>query len=189
MSRLPTTAVWRILPVGTPALLKRCPRCDQVRPFVSSDKFRINAQGRRIDVWLVYRCSYCDHTYNREVLSRVSPESIPPDRYAGYLANDPSLAQQVAFSTRSGPTAPMERFDVNVGGPATGRARLVVPLPISVRLDRVLSAALHLSRKEAREALKSGHIRVEGFDPKPSSSVRDGWIIRFPKRVPANSGC
>ena len=69
-------AVWRVVAQSTPRILRRCARCDQVRPFRSSDRFRVNANGRKLDVWLVYRCDACGVSWNRTLLERRTPEEI-----------------------------------------------------------------------------------------------------------------
>ncbi len=180
MSRLPTLATWRVRVTRPPALLKRCPRCDETRAFVSSDKFRINAQGRRLDVWLIYKCERCDHTFKREVLARVSPESIPPPLYAAYLANDRQTALDAALAPYEGRMAPFDDFVVEVNRTDTNRARLFVPAQVSVRLDRVLARALGWSRREVVESLAAGRVRVEGLRLRPSAVVKDGWIVLLP---------
>jgi acetyl esterase/lipase len=74
---VPASSVTRcVLPVRTPHVIRTCPRCNTRRAFASSDRFRVNASGRRLDVWLIYRCAYCDVTWNLTVVERSTPESI-----------------------------------------------------------------------------------------------------------------
>ena len=40
----------------------RCGGCGKKREFVNSGKFRVNANGKNVDVWLIYRCSKCRHS-------------------------------------------------------------------------------------------------------------------------------
>ncbi|RVC12935.1 DUF1062 domain-containing protein, partial [Mesorhizobium sp. M7A.F.Ca.AU.001.01.1.1] len=47
---------WAIAPQTAPRPLINCNRCGTVRAYCSSGKFRVNANGKRIDVWLIYRC-------------------------------------------------------------------------------------------------------------------------------------
>lgn len=175
MSTLPTVAIWRVRPLHTPALLRRCARCDEVRPFASSDRFRVNAQGRRLDVWLIYRCLHCEQTWNRPVLERVRPEDIPEDRYNAYLGNDRETAWDVAFQPGAGSIAPVEDFAVDVSH-ASGRVRLSMPWPVPVRLDRVLARGLGWSRSQVKKATKIGHIYLEG-DASLSSAAKDGMTV------------
>ena len=61
-------------------------------PFISSGRFRVNAQKKSLDVWLIFKCSVCDSTWNMTVLARVNPRSISPDVLRGFHDNDPDLA-------------------------------------------------------------------------------------------------
>lgn len=88
---------WKLVPLHTPPVLRSCPRCDERTRFISSDKFRINGQGRRLDVWLIYRCEACKQTWNATLLSRVTPESIEPSLYQAFLHNDVATAWRYAF--------------------------------------------------------------------------------------------
>ena len=73
---------WTVTPKFTPQPLRACNRCGAVTPFRSSGKIRLNANRKRIDAWLIYRCTACDKTWNRPILTiRAccrSPSSAPP---------------------------------------------------------------------------------------------------------------
>src|SRR5262245_23835793 len=88
---------WRIVPKHTPIILRRCPRCDGERSFICSDKFRINASGRKLDVWLIYNCRSCKQVWNSAIYSRVTPESLDPVLYRAFLDNDHDTAWRYAF--------------------------------------------------------------------------------------------
>src|SRR5262247_3658903 len=92
-------AVWSVVALEAPRVDRRCPRCGGPRRFVSSDKFRINAQKRRLDVWLIYKCEACDFTWNLTVLERVLPEEIDAGRYRRFLDNDREEAWACAFAS------------------------------------------------------------------------------------------
>ena len=70
----------------------RCGGCGKKQEFVNSGRFRVNANGNRIDIWLIYRCKKCKHSWNLTVYERVSPLRIPPDLYDQFLENDEELA-------------------------------------------------------------------------------------------------
>ncbi len=50
---------WRVTPLQPPLVRRHCSRCAAARAFACSLKFRTNAQKKRLDVWLIYRCSAC----------------------------------------------------------------------------------------------------------------------------------
>jgi hypothetical protein len=53
-------------------------------------KFRTNAQKKRIDVWLIYRCSTCDETWNLPIYERVAIGDLAPGEFQAIACNDPA---------------------------------------------------------------------------------------------------
>jgi hypothetical protein len=150
------SVTWRIVPSRPPHLVRFCPRCDVPRPFASSGRFRVNACGRRLDVWLVYRCTVCDASWNLEIVERATPQSIGAARLAAYHRNDAALAWSCAFdASRLGrASAPIEPAPAYVeraplaAGPVA--VRLCVPFPVRIRLDRLLARQLGIPRSQLR---------------------------------------
>jgi hypothetical protein len=174
--RLVPVSVWNIVALELPRVVRRCPRCDASRPFVSSGCFRVNAQKRRLDVWLVHRCSVCDETWNAPIAERVTPESLGAD-LERYHLNDDALARRLAFAVpgaasavpfaveRSAPAAP----------PCAVRIRLVDP--VAVRVDRLLAGELGVSRAEIARWAASGALG----DVDPRRRVTDGLVLVLPR--------
>src|SRR5262249_53998626 len=106
---------------------------------------------RRLDVWLVHRCSVCDETWNAPIAERVTPESLGAD-LDRYHVNDDALARRLAFAVPGADCA--VRFAVARPPhvvPCLVRVRLVDP--VAVRLDRLLAGELGISRAQiARQA-------------------------------------
>ena len=92
-----TTFTWEIRVKNCPLLIKKCSNCDSDR-FYCSDKFRMNAQKKNIDVWLIYRCVKCDNTCNMTLLSRTKPDLIDKKLFHSFSMNDREVAWQYAFS-------------------------------------------------------------------------------------------
>lgn len=92
-----TTFTWEIKVKNTPLLIKNCSHCESDR-FYCSDKFRMNAQKKNIDVWLIYRCVKCDNTCNITLLSRTKPDLIDKKLFHSFSMNDREVAWQYAFS-------------------------------------------------------------------------------------------
>lgn len=55
-------------------------------------KFRVNANGNRLDVWLIYRCKKCKHSWNLTIYERIRPSKIKQDDYKLFLENDYEFA-------------------------------------------------------------------------------------------------
>ncbi|MFU1855517.1 DUF1062 domain-containing protein [Sphingobacterium sp. NGMCC 1.201703] len=88
---------WAVSPNNTPLLKKSCSHCDS-KQFYCSEKFRINAQKKNVDVWLIYRCVKCDSTYNLTIFSRTRPTAIDSILFNKFQNNDTELAWKYAFS-------------------------------------------------------------------------------------------
>ena len=70
----------------------RCGGCGKRQEFVNSGKFRVNANGKSVDVWLIYRCRKCKHTWNLTIYKRIRPGRIPAELFEAFLENDPETA-------------------------------------------------------------------------------------------------
>jgi hypothetical protein len=166
---------WRVVPERTPFVLRACPRCVGQLPFRSSDRFRVNASGRRLDVWLVYRCTGCDCTWNLTVRERTTPEALGGALLEAYHRNDPELAWRCAFDVallqRAGarlePATPVkvERGPLPEGAFSV---RFRLPYPVRTRLDRLLAAELGVPRTRLPALVPSVDLR---------GPVRDGAVL------------
>ena len=72
----------------------RCGGCGKKQEFVNSGKFRVNANGNCIDVWLIYRCKKCKHSWNLTIFERIKPSRIDSEGYELFLSNDEDLASR-----------------------------------------------------------------------------------------------
>ena len=83
----------------------RCGGCGKKQEFINSGCFRVNANGNRVDVWLIYRCRKCKHSWNLTVYERISPLKIPRELYELFLENDEEtairLGNDIAFLKRN----------------------------------------------------------------------------------------
>ena len=100
---------WEIHQDGVPALRRFCPGCGCERPFVSSGKFRMNANGRRLDVWLIYKCPACGTTWNMEVVARTPVSELSPGRLRVYESNNPAAGRPRAGGAPAAARAPHAR--------------------------------------------------------------------------------
>ena len=89
--------IWEVVARNTPLLKRKCNHCGSNR-FYCSEKFRMNAQKKNIDIWLIYRCIKCDNTFNMTIFSRTKTELIDKDFFNKFSENDTELAWEYAFS-------------------------------------------------------------------------------------------
>jgi len=183
---------WLVRPLETPRPWLSCGRCGVRRPFVSSGKFRVNAQKKRIDAWLIYRCAHCDQTWNFPVLERCLVSGIAPAMLRALTENDAGLARRHAFdlarlgrhssAIESFPDLHIEKRILSAceGNLVSAEIRVVAPLPVEIRLDRFLAGQLGLSRGAIDWLAENWALVVQPAVKCPLSQVvRDGqriWI-------------
>ncbi len=72
----------------------RCGGCGKKQEFINSGKFRVNANGNCVDVWLIYRCVKCKHSWNLTIYKRKKPSKIAREEYELFMDNDRELAKK-----------------------------------------------------------------------------------------------
>jgi hypothetical protein len=88
---------WTVTPLRPPVAWRHCSHCSQTRRFRTSEKFRVNAQKKRIDVWLIYRCEICAASWNLPIIERAMVSATDPSALSGFMRNDEGLARRYAF--------------------------------------------------------------------------------------------
>lgn len=181
---------WLVKPLKTPRPWLHCSRCDARTPFISSDRFRANAQKKRIDAWLVYRCAQCDQSWNFPVLERCPVNAIAPEVLRGLMENDAALAWHHAFDlTRLGRhSVRIECFaELSIERQAglscegdTVRIEIAIAAPYAcgIRLDKLLARELGLSRSAiGRLAVTKTLVVTPTTRRTLSQAVQDGQRI------------
>lgn len=85
---------YRITPMESYQVVRNCSGCGEKANYSNTKRFRVNANGNKVDVWLIYQCEKCKHTLNLTIYERRKPESIPRQEYQSFLSNDERLARQ-----------------------------------------------------------------------------------------------
>lgn len=164
----PTTA--RVVSHALPTIAWSC-RCGH-RRFVCSERFRINANGKLADIWLIYRCERCEATKNVTVVERTPVSRIDEWLFSAAIVNDPTtaraLARDVPMLRRAGVRlADGDLWDLVgvVDGGLTDEdeeaARVVFDDPLLVRLDAVIASAMGRTRRRIRVAVSAGELCVD----------------------------
>jgi hypothetical protein len=183
---------WTLVPRHAPLPWIACGGCGIPRPFQSSGKVRLNANGKTLDAWLIYKCTVCAKTWNRPIFERRNVHDIDPATVAALHGNDPRWIRAQAFqidALRRHTHRIEESDDVLVqrkiltpgAGPWTsGEIKLIVPLPTKLRLDRLLARELGASRSRIQAWLDDGTLQIE--PPHQSGfrrSLKHGCCIRI----------
>ena len=167
---------WTIKPTSTPKPILPCSRCGAPRPFSFSGKARLNANGSRLDAWLIYHCVGCNRTWNRPLFGRQQRGSIDDTTLAALHSNDCTWLEVHAYDM-----AALRRHtsEIEFGGgkqvikmavsrPQSACLSMSIDIrtiyAVGARPDQLLSAELEVSRT-----------RLEGF-------VKDGRLVLLPER-------
>ncbi|MEV0584681.1 DUF1062 domain-containing protein [Nonomuraea sp. NPDC050310] len=166
MSSQPHIALpWIVRRTRLPLLSLRCVDCPAETATTGEGRFRVNANGKLLDVWLLVHCVSCDRTRKLAVHERVPVRTLDPAVLDGYHANDPALVAALLLDPLF---ARRNRFALDW----TGAWRLLVPVPwveagwpvqvevvledpVPIRPDRLIAQTLGLSRNEVARRVKS----------------------------------
>lgn len=185
------TVRWTIVPVHAPQPVLLCSGCGGPKPFKSSDRLRLNANGKKLDAWLIYKCTQCDKAWNRTLFERRNIREIDPATLQALQSNDAQWARRHAFDIDAlrRKVARIETFPDSTVQKAVlaekaggGRLEIVlsVPVPSQIRLDRLLANELSISRSRLLALDAAGKVR---FHPQRKDVLRrpaaDGSVIRF----------
>ncbi|MFE9997087.1 DUF1062 domain-containing protein [Streptomyces avermitilis] len=85
---------WVVIPTCLPLVLRRCHACASER-FRANGKFRVNANHKLLDAWLLVLCTACGETAKLTVLERMNVRSVRPELLDRMHDNDPALAAEL----------------------------------------------------------------------------------------------
>lgn len=89
---------WDIVPKTSLKIIRNCPKCNCKSEYISTEKFRVNANGNYIDIWLIYQCEKCKSTYNLSIYERVNRKALISSQYEKFLANNSQTAVKCSFN-------------------------------------------------------------------------------------------
>lgn len=163
---------WTITPGTVPQPWIGCSRCGGSRPFRCSGKFRLNASGKQLDAWLIYKCRDCDNTWNFPVLERRNRRDVEASFLDALATNDPVWVKRFAFDTVAlgRKAGHLEEFDdivvekhsIQEPTQAVSHLEILVTANVhtGVRGDRLIASELGLSRQRIRDFQESGRLSV-----------------------------
>ncbi|WP_329268443.1 DUF1062 domain-containing protein [Streptomyces pseudovenezuelae] len=158
---------WVVMPTCLPLVLRRCHTCASDR-FRADGRFRVNANHKLLDIWLLVLCTACGETAKLTVLERTHVRSVRPELLDRLHDNDPALAAELlqdpvvrrrnrialdwndAWRLDTGGSAHLDRevMDVSV--------RFAARIP--VRPVRLIAEGCGLSRAEVERLIMEGNL-------------------------------
>ncbi|AEV35844.1 protein containing DUF1062 [Pseudovibrio sp. FO-BEG1] len=169
--------VWTLQPENPPRPVIPCKTCGVLKPFKPSGKFRLNANGTKLDAWLIYKCEACDATWNRPIFERRARKQIAPDLMEALQINCPHQIRKLAFDRTGLPavaapsdgetaiTIHKQIVEGKAGEWAHLEITLNLDLPVSLRLDRLLAQELSISRNTLKTLAKQGNLTGDNGAP------------------------
>ncbi|WP_174612737.1 DUF1062 domain-containing protein [Virgibacillus ihumii] len=88
---------YEIIAQETPYIKRNCRKCKTNTAFYCSEKFRVNANQKTVDIWLIYNCIHCEGTWNYSILSRVNINKIDSLLIQKFMDNDKETIWYYAF--------------------------------------------------------------------------------------------
>lgn len=161
------------------SVIRNCSGCGKKSFFTNTKKFRVNANGNRLDVWLIYQCEKCKHTYNLAIYERAKVSSVPAEEYKSFLANDEQLAEMYG---RNYQLFKKNKAEIDVEAINYKFVRLKGlsddddhkqqieimihnPNGLKIRPEKQIAEILSLSRSQAKKLMELGDITVESNSP------------------------
>ncbi|TCU04520.1 hypothetical protein EV132_13931 [Rhizobium sullae] len=161
---------WTIIPQIPPQPWLDCNGCSSPRPFECSGKARLNANGKKLDAWLIYGCPACSKTWNRPIFERRNIGDIDAKTLQALQGNDPTWISAQAFDLVAlrKKTQHIDEFDdVEVRKVVLGvtpvwssvEINMVVPMLASIRVDKLIASEFGLSRNRVRSLWAASALR------------------------------
>jgi hypothetical protein len=176
---------WTITPKSAPKVFRNCPKCGEKTHYVNSTKFRVNANGKNLDIWLIYNCSKCKSKWNMPIHERINPKDIDPERFDCYIKNDKDLANHIGtdpvIHKRNNSELVYDSMEFNVMvsklqdkdyAEQSQEITIRCPLSLNLRLDKLLADHIGISRSKISKTL-SEHLPLK-------NKIKDGMTFILP---------
>ncbi|WP_327351010.1 DUF1062 domain-containing protein [Streptomyces sp. NBC_01304] len=158
---------WVVVPTCLPLVVRRCHACGSER-FRANGKFRVNANHKVLDAWLLVLCTACGDTAKLPLLERVNVRSLRPELLDRLHDNDLALTAELLqdpgvrrrnrialdwtdawrLDTLGSARRDDEALDVSV--------RFAAPIP--VRPARLIAEGVGLARAEVERLITQGKL-------------------------------
>lgn len=162
---------WTISPQAAPQPWIACSTCGCFKPFRSSGKVRLNANGRKLDAWLIYKCIDCDKTWNRTLFERRNLRDLDPATLEALQHSDPDWVRKQEFDVEGlkrktkrieePPDAAVSKEKVSEATRwTTLEIEMVAEFSANLRLDRLLASELTISRSRLQALHERGKLKA-----------------------------
>ena len=196
-------ALWVIRELGLPAVVKACVLGCRSTRHHPTGKFRVNANGKLLDVWMLINCERCDRTSKISIHERIHVRALEQERLVMFEKNDPAMVRQLAMdpslASRAGYRldwngtweleTDMPFYELESADPAPLEVVIRFEFPAHIRVEKLLMDGFGLSRSAARGMVDAGRIRLPMAI---NARVREDFtlfVIAAPPVVTPSGGC
>lgn len=165
---------YEVVPKDGFTVSRNCSGCGVKARYINTKKFRVNANGNRLDVWLIYQCEKCKHTFNLTIYERQKPTSISEEEYKRFLSNDEELAEEYGrnyqFFKRNKAEIDLGAVDYKfikkqevIVSDKSKQVMLIIHNPYSLKLrpEKQIAEVLGISRSNVQRLMEQELIRIE----------------------------
>lgn len=158
--------IWEVQYLSPPPAIRYCKKCGNKTEYICSGLFRVNAQRKYLDIWLIYKCSNCNTTWNATIYSRINPKSLSQDVLEQFHTNDSNLvkhyAMDIEFLRRNGAEIGLPDYsilgdDICITNPT--ELHIISKYPFQLKVSTILRQKLSLSQKDFEEMLSCEHLK------------------------------
>ncbi|OOM81467.1 DUF1062 domain-containing protein [Clostridium sp. BL-8] len=177
---------WELIPKSLPKVRRNCPKCNEKVYYINSEKFRVNANKNSIDIWMIYQCEKCKSTWNMAIYERVKPHDINKAEYEKFLSNNNELVREYAFNLsmyNKNKTEVIledpnyELIEKKSEASYINENELIIEIAckylIELRIDKLLSDKLGISRSKIKNMNKEGLIFIKDNNSSLNIRVKD----------------
>ena len=191
-------ALWVIRELGLPAIVKACVSCRSTCHHPTWE-FRVNANGKLLDVWMLICCELCGRTSKIPIHKRIHVQALGSERLQVFENNDPAMVRDLAMD---GALAGKAAYQLDWSGtweletgmlsgglerehPAPLKVIIRFELPVPIRVEKLLATGFGLSRSAVTGMADSGRIRLPMAINAKTHEDFTLFVIAPPHRRPA----
>lgn len=158
---------YEIIPTETYKIIRNCSGCGNKSVYHNTNKIRVNANGKQIDVWLIYQCSKCKHTYNLPIYSRINRDALDKSEYEALQRSNQEIVTRYGLDRNIFQRNGAKIFDEPsytlkyIGNDSKENViQFCNPYQIRIRHDKLIAECLEISRSQAKKKLETGVLKV-----------------------------
>ena len=149
--------------------------------FTCSEQFRINAQRKYLDIWLI-----CNVTWNATIFSRIYPQSLDAKMLERFHRNDKVLVEQYAmdngFLRKNGVEVELPQYSVigeSFSPDETVELEIKSKYFLPIKVSSLIRDTLHISQKEYSQLVIDGKIKSIPNQDLQKCKLKNGITLIF----------